>query len=129
MVLVFYISGHGLGHASRDLEVIKAIRQLRPESRVVVRTSASPWFFEASRVAGIELQPAQVDTGVVQIDSIRLDEEATARKAREFYATFDARVGSEAVLLGKLGAAVVLGDMPPLAFAAAKRARVPSVAV
>ncbi len=129
MLIVFYISGHGLGHASRDLEVINVILERRPDARIVVRTSAPRWFFEASSPRSIALQVADVDTGVVQIDSLRLDEDETARCAAAFYRTFDTRVAEEAQLLTELGADLVLGDIPPLAFAAASRAGVPSIAI
>src|SRR5262245_12379984 len=130
MVFAFYISGHGLGHASRELEVIKAIVRKQPQARIVVRTSAAPWFFASSEAAGaIELQTMEVDTGIAQLDSLRLDEDETARRAASFYRTFDDRVNAEAALLSRLGAQVVVGDMPPLAFAAAVRAGLPSVAV
>jgi hypothetical protein len=36
--IVFYISGHGFGHASRSIEVINAMLARRPETRVGVRT-------------------------------------------------------------------------------------------
>lgn len=129
MVVVFYISGHGLGHASRDLEVIRSIVHRRAEARIVIRTSAAPWFFKSRAAAAIDLQIAEVDTGVVQIDSLRLDEDETARRAAVFYATFDERAEAEAALLARLGASVVVGDVPPLAFVAASRARVPSIAL
>ena len=44
--IVFYISGHGFGHASRTIEVINAILAQRPETRVGVRTSAPRWLFD-----------------------------------------------------------------------------------
>ncbi|MBP1604413.1 MAG: hypothetical protein H6Q09_1585, partial [Acidobacteria bacterium] len=44
--LVFFISGHGFGHASRDIEVINAVRALAPDARVIVRTAASRWLFD-----------------------------------------------------------------------------------
>jgi hypothetical protein len=40
--VVFFISGHGFGHASREVEVINAFGQARPEARVLIRTAASP---------------------------------------------------------------------------------------
>jgi L-arabinokinase len=129
MTVVYYISGHGFGHASRSVEVIRALRQLAPRIRIVVRTMAPAWFLDGSLGSAIERQPADTDTGVVQIDSLRLDEDETARIAASFYASFDRRVAEEAAVLGDLGATVVAGDIPPLAFAAAHRAGVPSVAV
>ena len=43
---VFYISGHGFGHASRQTEIISALRAIRPNLRIVVRTSAPRWLFD-----------------------------------------------------------------------------------
>ena len=53
---------------------------------------------------------------MVQIDSLRLDEEATAIEAARFYRDFNRRVEHEANILGQLRADVVIGDIPPLAF-------------
>jgi hypothetical protein len=128
VTIVFYTSGHGLGHASRDIEVIQALLALRPDARVVVRTGAQPWLF-ALNVPQVELQSCEVDTGVVQIDSLRLDEEETTREALRFYSELDRRVAEEARTLGGLGADLVVGDIPPLAFAAADCAGVSSVAL
>jgi hypothetical protein len=129
LTLVYYISGHGFGHASRSLEVIRELRQLDPPSRIVVRTMAPAWFLEGSLGSAVVRQPVDTDTGVVQIDSLRLDEDETARTAARFYASFDRRVEEEAAALHQLGANIVAGDIPPLAFAAARRAGLPSVAV
>jgi L-arabinokinase len=53
----------------------------------------------------------------------------TARRAAGFYAGFDRRVEEEASMLRTLHTSIVVGDIPPLAFAAAARADVPSVAL
>ncbi len=70
-----------------------------------------------------------VDSGVAQIDSLRLDEQKTAALARGFYEIFDQRADKEAAFLRSVRASAVVGDIPPLAFAAAARAGVPSIAV
>ena len=130
MLIAFYISGHGLGHASRAIELMHALASAGPaETRIVVRTSAPRWVFERTAPASIDLQPVEVDTGIVQIDSVRIDEAETARQAARFYRDFDRRVDDEATVLREIGADVVVGDTPPLAFAAAQRAGIPSVGV
>jgi L-arabinokinase len=63
------------------------------------------------------------------IDSLRLDEEETARRAARFYDRFDRVVADEAACLSAIRPDVVIGDIPPLAFAAAAAAGVPSVAL
>ena len=85
MPIVFYISGHGFGHASRSIELIGALTAQRPDLQIVVRTRVHPWFFDDIRGPRVEVQPLETDTGVVQIDSLRLDEDETARRAAVFY--------------------------------------------
>jgi len=128
MRVVFYISGHGFGHASRAIEVIEQVAERRPRARIAVRTAVPAEFFARARTT-IDLQHADVDTGMVQIDSLRLDVAETARRAAAFYTTFPDRVEREATLLRQMGADLVVGDIPPLAFAAAAHAGLPSVAV
>jgi len=129
LTIAFYISGHGLGHASRDVELIDEILRRHGDVRIVVRTSVAPWIFDRIRGPQVEVQPCETDTGVVQLDSVRLDVEETARCAAGFYRHFDRRVAAEAAHLRQLGAHLVIGDVPPLAFAAAHAAGLPSVLV
>lgn len=129
MILVFYISGHGFGHATRDLVVIDQLQQHNPAIRVVIRSAVPQWFLDRSARTAIVVEPCETDTGVAQIDSLRLDERETARRANDFYGTFSARVETEARALERLQPSAVVGDVPPLAFAAAARAGVPSIAL
>jgi hypothetical protein len=129
MVIVWYVSGHGFGHASRDVEIINAIRTQQPDCRIVLRTEVAPWLLHGSAQSAIEVHHVAVDTGVAQLDSLTIDHRRTAADANEFYATFDARVDSEARAVRALGATLVVGDIPPLAFAAARRAGVRSIAL
>lgn len=129
MQIVFYISGHGLGRASRAIELIHALRTLRPEMRILVRTAAPRWLSELTAGPAVDVQMVETDTGLAQLDSLRFDEAATARGAASFYTDFDRRVAEEGDVLRACRATLVIGDIPPLAFAAAARAGVPSVAV
>lgn len=128
MSIVFYVSGHGFGHATRSLEVVNHLLERRPDCPVVVRSSVPRWFIERSVRGTVSVQACQADTGVAQIDSLTLDESETARQAACFYATFDVRAAAEAAELRQLKTALVVGDVPPLAFAAAALAGIPSVA-
>ena len=74
--VVFYISGHGFGHASRSIEIINALIDRRPGLRVIIRSSVAPWLVERTARPGVILAPAEVDTGVVQLDSLNLDANA-----------------------------------------------------
>jgi L-arabinokinase len=127
--VVFYVSGHGYGHATRDIEVINSLFLRNADLRVVVRSAVPASFFKSSLRGLVDLTPLDTDSGVAQIDSLRLDEDETARRASGFYRTFAARVKAEAAVLRQLKTSVVVGDVPPLAFAAAHDAGIPSVAL
>jgi hypothetical protein len=115
----FFISGHGFGHASRQIEIVNALGRARPDVEIVIRTSAAAWLFEKTVSVPVRLIPGEADTGVVQIDSLSLDESATLDRAAAFYANLSSRAATEANLLRAHDARLVLSDAPPLACAAA----------
>ena len=123
----FYISGHGFGHASRQIEVINALGAMAGAARIAVRTSAARWLFDRTARVPITFLEGEVDAGVVQIDSLRLDEEETMRRADAFHATLVERAGAEAARLREHGARLVVADAPALGCAAAAAAGIPSV--
>jgi L-arabinokinase len=128
-VIVFYISGHAFGHASRCIEVINATLAADAAAEVVVRTSAAKWLFDVTVQGRIEFHELACDTGVAQRDSLHLDEGRTIEAAARFMAALDARAEAEAAFLRQRGATMVVGDIPPLAFRAAHLARLPAVAL
>lgn len=129
MRIAVYVSGHGFGHASRAIEVANAIGRMRRDVSIVLRTEVSPVFIRSTAETPLTLQRTETDTGVAQIDSLDIDEAATVQRAATFYGDFDRRVATEAAALVEMGASIVVGDIPPLAFAAAARAGLRSVAV
>ena len=128
-VLVFYISGHAFGHASRCIEVINAVLAADAAAEVVVRTSAARWLFDVSVRGRIEFHERVCDTGAVQRDSLHLDEERTIGEASQFMAGLDPMAEEEAGFLRRRGATLVVGDIPPLAFRAAHLLGLPAVAM
>jgi L-arabinokinase len=127
--LCFYISGHGFGHAARDVEIVNALRRRDPSMTVAVRTAVPQRFLDQTLTAPVQRIDGAADTGVVQPDSLSIDEDETARRAAAFYADFEARVAAERAELRQLRADQVIGDIPPLAFDAADAAGLPSIAV
>ena len=129
MTIAFYISGHGFGHASRSIEVINALVDRQPGARVIIRSEVAPWLVARTARPGVTLTPVACDTGVVQIDSLTLDEAATLERARAFMTTFPARVDHEVGWLKSIGATHVVADLPPLGIAAAQAAGLPAIAL
>jgi hypothetical protein len=127
--IVFYVSGHGFGHTSRTVEVIEALVRRRPGTPVVVKTSAPQHLFERTLRGRIEFIAQQCDAGMVQIDSLNVDTAASVRQAKLFQSRLPVLAADEASFLRARRAQLVVGDIPPLAFAAAAEAHVPSLAI
>lgn len=126
--LVFYISGHGFGHASRSIEIINALIDRRPDLHVIIRSSVAPWLVQRTARPGVQLDSFEVDTGIVQIDSLHLDAPASLSRATAFMATFDERVAREVAFLRAHHARLVIADLPALGIAAGGAAGIPAVA-
>ncbi len=95
---------------------------------MIVRSQVAPWLFQRTARPAVELMPVETDTGVVQIDSLHLDARATIERARDFMASFDARVAAEVDFLRAQEVTMVIADLPPLGIAAAHAAGLPAIA-
>jgi L-arabinokinase len=127
--IAFYISGHGFGHASRQIEIINAFGRRRPGTAILLRTPVARWLLDRTITVPFVVDDRPCDTGVVQIDSLHLDAAATIARADAFHRTLAARADEEAALLREHGVRFVVADAPALGCAAAARAGVPSVVV
>ena len=127
--IVFYVSGHGFGHASRTIEVINAVLARRPETRIGVRTSAPRWLFDLTVKGKVAFSTLECDTGVVQMDALSLDEADTIRRASSFHSDLVTRAASETRVLRELNTGLIVGDIPPLAFAVGAAAGIPSIGI
>lgn len=128
MSIVFYISGHGFGHASRDVEVLNVLGTMTG-ARIVLRTAVNPDLLARTLRVPYTLRPGACDTGIVQATSITHDDPATVRATLDFHRTYQARVDAEVGALAGEGVELIVGDIPPLAFAVAARLDVPSIAL
>jgi hypothetical protein len=128
-VLAVYVSGHGFGHSTRTAEVLREVRARAADLPIVICTSAPAFLFEGVIGPPLAVRRVRCDVGLVQHDALVIDEAGTAAAWRAFMDGWDARVAGEAAWLRDAGARLVFGDIPPLAFAAAAQAGVPSVAL
>src|SRR5262249_22271659 len=126
-LIVFYISGHGFGHASRSIELMRALLRRHRDVRIAVKSAAPAWLF--ARVPGVTYERFEADVGMTQTDSLTLDVDDTAGQAARFYRDFDGGAEAEATWLRSTQVALVLGDIPPIAHAAAARAGLRSLAI
>lgn len=125
--LAVLVSGHGFGHATRTRALLQALLAARPGTTVEVRSDGASWPFEG--LPGVSFARAEPGPGLVQLHALQVDYDASFRAHERFASQWDRRVAAEAAALRESGARLVVGDIPPLAFAAADAAGLPSAAV
>lgn len=126
--IVLYVSGHGFGHATRMAALLPALRRRLPAARIRVRTQAPAWLFTDADGA-VEVSSAELDPGMIQRHGLDIDLPASLAAHESFCAGFAEAVRREAAFLRAAEAALVIADIPALAFAAARAAGVPAAGV
>jgi L-arabinokinase len=130
--IAFFISGHGFGHASREVEVVNALLASGMDDdrvEIVLRTSADRNLLARTIRGPYRLLPGPCDPGIVQRDSVTHDDEASVASVRAFYGDFERHVKDEVARLAGFDVDLIVGDVPPAAFAAAATLGVPSLAI
>lgn len=122
---VFYVSGHGYGHATRQSALMRALAARRPGLSLLARTDAPAWLFPEE----VRVSAKAVDVGLVQRDALEADLDETERRHLAVAARWDELVDEEARFLSVLGPAFVVCDASPLGCAAAARLGVPAFVV
>jgi L-arabinokinase len=129
VTIVFFISGHGFGHASREVEIIHALAVRRPDARIVIRSAVSPSLLNRTLMVPFELRPGPCDTGIVQDSSVSHDDEATVREAIAYYERFDDHIATETRHLAHDDVSLIVGDVAPVSCEVAARLGVPGVVI
>ena len=126
MTIVAYISGHGFGHWTRAMTVLERISEERP---VHVRTAGRTLVLARRAAWAASVEAFDVGTGVAQLDPLHIDVPATRVSLEAHLGRWDQVADAGAREVRALGASLVFGDVPPIAFEIARRADVPSVAM
>lgn len=128
--ILFYISGHGFGHAARSAEVIRALGEGHSDIDVLVVTSAPKRLFAALPTVVGDVTVLDIGTGVVEGgSSLSIDRHATVARLAEFIRDCDEIVGAEVERVRREKISLIVADIPYLAGEIAERADVPCVAI
>lgn len=151
--ILFYLSGHGFGHAVRQIEIMKEIFkkniEYNCEFNIFVRTAAPEWLFANSfghyfseyfrqrqrqydkKCWSERFRFSHLinDVGTIQKDSLNIDSDATLRNARKFYLNIPKLAETEYSFIRANKIDIVVGDITPLAFAAANGTRIPAIGI
>lgn len=128
--IVYYVTAHGNGHGARSCDILQALHQRIPDQPLIVVTDLPDTFLNP-RLASLPVvrRPGSFDVGLVQIDSIRADVNATLVRLEALYRRRRALVAREARFLAEVRAELVVVDIPAIPLEAARVAGCPAVAV
>lgn len=128
--ILFYVSGHGFGHATRSAEVIRALGNDHPEIAVrVVTTAPQRIFADLPAVVG-EVIVSEIGTGVVEGNSsLQIDRAATVARLARFIQGCDRIVETETERVRREEVSLIVADIPYLAGEIGQRAGVPCAAI
>ena len=124
-VLVAYVSGHGFGHFVRTSAVLAQVGS----AQLHLRTNGRAFSLAPRAGWAASLTEVDVGPGVIQRGPLESDLEATRAALERYLRDWPRLVDEEAAFLRRVGARLVFADAPPLAFAAAAAAGIPSVAM
>ncbi len=136
MELAVYITGHGYGHLTRTLEVVRRMYALHDSGESGVDSLSvhvrAPYALEDIIDAiGREPdshEPVRLDIGIVQQDALRIHVPATIAWLEHYFGDRgDRAVEEEADWLARNDIDLALVDIPPRAFDACRLAGVPAV--
>jgi L-arabinokinase len=127
--IVYYISGHGYGHTTRSLELIRALMARNPQLFFHIRTDAPEWMIKLNLVSNYVLHCVWMDVGAVQTTSFEIDKLATHRQVSALYAQKDEIARREGAFVKAVTAQAIIADIPPLAFEVAEAAGIPGIAL
>lgn len=124
-MIVFYVSGHGYGHATRTNAIIQSLRRICPRRRIAVRTRAPRRLFGP----GVEFASIQADGGMVESeDALSVDLPASARRMWDFQMQSREWLISEAQWLRASRACAIVADIPHLPGELARSTCIPAIA-
>ncbi len=124
-LIVWYISGHGFGHATR---ACGAIQEVPSEIDIEIVTSVPRWLFDCSLHRPFTYREMLHDPGLIQLDSIEFDPDATAQTWRQLLDTYPDMAGREAARY-QSRFPVIVGDISPFAVLVAEQSGTQSVCV
>ena len=129
MRIAAYISGHGFGHLAQMAPVLNRIYKLRPDCRFLIRCSLPEAELEARFNFPFAIEATPVDVGVVQKTAIAEDRQASLLQMQQWVSDMDEHIGREISLLCDFQPSLVLSDISPLAFPAARALSVPGIGI
>jgi UDP:flavonoid glycosyltransferase YjiC (YdhE family) len=127
LIIAYFISPHGFGHAARAAAVMNALYRLHPNVRFEIFTLVPRWFFYDSLNAKFTYHETLTDIGLAQESSLKENVPQTLKQLDDFLPFDQSLIAGLAKRISNCN--LVICDIAPLGIAVARQAGVPSVLI
>jgi L-arabinokinase len=127
--IAYYITPHGFGHAVRALEIIRCLLELRNDLEIVIVSDIPDFLIEQNVGRLLPQRRRRLDVGLVQMDSLRFDLDASRNALNSLHYNHQALVDDEIRFLKSQHAGVVVSDISFLALEASSQCGIPNVGI
>jgi hypothetical protein len=130
--VLYAITAHGFGHATRSVLVAKVLQQQFPHIELCLSTAVdgdAMQRFITDMQLQCSLRRQDYEPGMVQHTCFELDNRATCEKYRSLSREMDQRIDSETRFLREQGFDAVISDVAAIPLAAANRLDLPSAVI
>jgi L-arabinokinase len=126
--IVYYITGHGYGHTTRSIELIRALQHRQKDLFVHIKTDAPFWFFNLNLHSNYTHHNLCVDIGTVAAEAFyAVDFDTTFKRVAGFIDSADALISSELEFVRSVKPDLIIADIPAIAFDIAGKAGLPGI--
>lgn len=129
LVIAWFVSPHGFGHAARAGAIMEAISDLDASVRFEVFTTIPAWFFQETLGGSFGYHDLETDIGFVQKTPFEADLKETRRALERFLPFPDDGLQVLARQVRDLSCRSVVCDISALGLRVAQKASLPSVLV
>jgi hypothetical protein len=126
MGIAVYVSGHGLGHSARQVEILRHLPEAIP---LTIKTRAPEWFWRDELSRPFTLIPESFDVGCIQKDGLHIDTTATITAWQMIDQQNRERFPTEVEDIRQRGIRLIVSDVPSFPLMVAKQLGLPSVCV
>lgn len=129
--IVFYISGHGFGHTTRSLSLIRELGK-RENIRIFIRTDGPVEFIKQSLTEydNIDISYRENDVGLIlNKDSLDVDYERLQEEVKNWVSGWEQIITEESSFLQDKKADLVISDITPWVFPMAKKVGIKNMAI
>jgi UDP-N-acetylglucosamine:LPS N-acetylglucosamine transferase len=125
--IIYYVTDHGLGHATRSVALIRELQKYNLE--IIVRNSNAKHFLKNS-LEHTRIVSDKTDVGpLIKNDGISINETKSKPIIKEWIDSIEEYATLESTRLLKMKPDLIISDISPMPFLAAKKLGITSVAI